>query len=218
MKQRVLLLGAAGVALLSSCCHWEPSVTKPVAVNRTHHLRGRRCPASASLSSRVPERIHVYDVGRLPSRDGRSITEAGKWYHLEQSAYGNRFVPGSHAVINMGPTEQIAARAYRPVPNDPQVTELRNEALQDKKRAADALGQIQLAKEKLGIATQNAQKTNEIIAEAMNKVRALHEENEALKRQLEMHKAKEPSPDPDFSKFEQTTTKHPSGLAPGPVQ
>ncbi|MBV9492592.1 MAG: hypothetical protein JO069_23110 [Verrucomicrobia bacterium] len=165
----------------------------------------------------VPERVHAYDVGRLPSHDGRSITEAGKWYHVEQSAYGNRFVAGSHVVITSGPMDQVAVRAYRPVPNDPQVTELRNEALEEKRRAADALGQIELAKEKLGVATQNAQKTNEIIAQAMNKVRALHDENEALKRELELNKAKGQGPAADFSKFEQAA-KDPGGLAPGPVQ
>ena len=168
--------------------------------------------------SSIAGRVHAYDVGRLPSHDGRLIHEAGTWYHVEQSAYGNRFVPGLHVVITSGPTDQVAVRAYRPVPNDPQVTELRNEALEEKRRAADALGQIELAKEKLGVATQNAQKTNEIIAQAMNKVRALHDENEALKRELELDKPKAQRPAADFSKFEQEAAKDPGGLAPGPVQ
>jgi hypothetical protein len=52
----------------------------------------------------------------------------------------------------------------------------------------------------------------------MNKVRALHDENEALKRELELDKAKGQRPAADFSKFEQEVAKDPGGLAPGPVQ
>ena len=217
MKYKTLLFSAIGAAWLSGCCHQGPLATKPRAGDGRHHSRGRRLSDSARRPLSVPERVHAYDVGRLPSHDGRSIYEAGTWYHVEQSAYGNRFVPGSHVVITSGPADHVTVRAYRAVPNDPQVTELRNEALEEKRKAADALGQIELAKEKLGVATQNAQKTNEIIAQAMNKVRALHDENEALKRELELNKAKGQGPAANFSKFEQAA-KDPGGLAPGPVQ
>ena len=217
MKCIAFLLGAVGAAWLSGCCHQGPLATKRGASHGKHFHRGRSLSDSATRSSSISERVHAYDVGRLPNVDGRSIREAGTWYHGEQSAYGNRFVPGSHVVITSGPTDHVAVRAYRPVPNDPQVTELRNEALEEKRRAADALSHIELAKEKLGVATQNAQKTNEIIAQAMNKVRALHDENEALKRELELNKSKAQGPAADFSKFEQAA-KDPGGLAPGPVQ
>ena len=212
------LLGAVGAAWLSGCCHQGPLATNSRASHGKHFHRGRVLSDSTTRPSSISERVHAYNVGRLPSHDGRLIHEAGRWYHVEQSAYGNRFVPGSHAVIvTRGPTDQVAVRAYRPVPNDPQVTELRNEALEEKRRAADALSQIELAREKLGVAAQNAQKTNEIIAQAMNKVRALHDENEALKRELELNRSKAQGPAADFSKFEQAA-KDPGGLAPGPVQ
>jgi len=217
MKCIAFLLGAVGTAWLSGCCHQGPLAATRGASHGKHFHRGRSLSDSGTRSSGISERVHAYDVGRLPSHDGRSVSEAGRWYHVEQSAYGNRFVPGSHAVITSGPADHVAVRAYRPVPNDPQVTELRNEALEEKRRAADALDQIELAKEKLGVATKNAQKTNEIIAQAMNKVRALRDENEALKRDLELTKAKGQGPAADFSKFEQAA-KEPGGLAPGPVQ
>lgn len=217
MKCIAFLLGAVGAAWLSGCCHQGPLASKRGAGYGNHHHRGRVLSDSGRRRLSVPERVHAYGVGRLPSHDGRSIREAGTWYHVEQSAYGNRFIPGSHVVITSGPADHVSVRAYRPVLNDPQITELRNEALEEKRRAADAIGQIELAKEKLGVATQNAQKTNEIIAQAMNKVRALHDENEALKRELELTKGKGQGSAADFSNFEQAA-KDPGGLAPGPVQ
>jgi hypothetical protein len=133
MKYIACLLGAVGAAWLSGCCHQGPLATNSRASHGKHFHWSRTLSDSGRRPLSIPERVHAYDVGRLPSHDGRSIHEAGTWYHVEESAYGNRFVPGSHAVIvTRGPTEQVAVRAYRPVPNDPQVTELRNEALEEK--------------------------------------------------------------------------------------
>src|SRR5258708_22008723 len=95
-----------------------------------HSGRGRRSTHRESALVRVRDQLHVYRVGRLP--DGDSMRDAGNYYHVVQSAYWNRFNPTrqqvviSGASITSGPSSSIVAKAYRTVPDDQELTELRN--------------------------------------------------------------------------------------------
>jgi hypothetical protein len=151
---------------------------------------------------RVPDRIHVYKVGRIPSDQDETMQEAGNYYHIERSAYWNRFVPGSR-VVPTGPSETAGTRVYRGVPNDQQLTELRNEAQAEKQKIVSELGQVQLAKEKLNGMTQGIAHTNEVLQNAQKEMTRLKSENEELKRKAALKDASK-SGDSDFSKFEQS--------------
>ena len=100
------------------------------------------------------------------------MREAGNYYHIEQSAYWNRFVKGGRPVVTnrvsvtSGPSETAAAKAYRIAPDDHELTELRNEARDDKEKAARELAQAELAREKLEGLTQGLAHTDEVIKEA----------------------------------------------------
>jgi hypothetical protein len=199
------------VVLLAGCAT-KPKYQSVVA--RYYGNTGTRLRYSESRSIRIPETVHAYKVGRLPSADDQSMTESGNWYHIEQSAYWNRFIPTSR-IETTGPNGNTAARAYRPAPTSGEISELRNEALQDKQKLQDNLNQIQLAKEKLSAAMQNTEKTNQIISGAMSEISKLRNENEDLKRKLQSNSAVQP--DADFQKFEKQNSK-PQELAPGPNQ
>jgi len=171
-------------------------------------------PYSQSERIRIPDTVHAYKVGQFPSTDDQSMSEAGNWYHIEQAAYWNRFLPGSR-VETTGPSGNTAARAYRPTPIAGEVTELRNEALQDKQKLQESLNQVQLAKKKLSTSMQNVEKTNQIISGAMSEISKLRSENEDLKRKLQSDSLAQP--DTDLQRFEKQDAT-PKGLAPGPSQ
>jgi hypothetical protein len=149
------------------------------------------------------------------------MREAGSYYHIEQSAYWNRFSQGGRPVIaktvsmTSGPSDTAAAKAYRPLPNDHELTELRNEAREDKEKAAQQLAAAKLTREKLEGLTQGLAHTDEVIQEAQTEIAALKAQNEELRRKT----AKDGSgtQDTDFSKFQQLSKRSKmEGLQAGP--
>src|SRR5258708_21348006 len=125
--------------VLTGCCRAQQPITSGKAraqATPAHSGTVHRFSYRESELVRVPDQLHVYRVGRLP--DGDSMRDAGNYYHVEQSAYWNRFNPArqqvviSGASITSGPSSSIVAKAYRPVPADQELTELRNEARDEK--------------------------------------------------------------------------------------
>jgi len=150
------------------------------------------------------------------------MREAGNYYHIEQSAYWNRFVKGGRPVVTnrvsvtSGPSETAAAKAYRIAPDDHELTELRNEARDDKEKAARELAQAELAREKLEGLTQGLAHTDQVIKEAQTQIAELKAQNDELRRKAAM-KESEKSPDTDFSKIEGMSKRSKTeGLQPGP--
>jgi len=222
MKTRAIIVSLAVGAVLSGCSY---SGAKAAGDGRVKASVGRR-PSGRWITYqgnglvRVPDQTHVYKVGRLP--DGDSICEAGNYYHIEQSAYWNRFVKGGRPVVTnrlsvtSGPSETAAAKAYRIAPDDHELTELRNEARDDKEKAARELAQAKLAREKLEGLTQGLAHTDQVIKEARNRIAELETQNDELRRKAAV-KEREKSPDTDFSKFEGLSKQSKTeGLQPGP--
>ena len=150
------------------------------------------------------------------------MREAGNYYHIEQSAYWNRFVRGARPVVTnrasvtSGPSETAAAKAYRILPDDHELTELRNEARDDNEKAAQELAQAKLTREKLEGLTQGLAHTDEIIKEAQTQIAELKSQNDELRRKAAV-KESEKSQDTDFSKFERMSKQSKTeGLQPGP--
>ena len=221
MKTRVIIVSLAVGAVLSGCSY---SQQKPLATRAKASVgrrpSGRRITYQGNGLVRVPDQTHVYKVGRLP--DGDSMREAGNYYHIEQGAYWNRFVRGGHPVVTngasqpSGPTETAVAKAYRIAPDDHELTELRNEARDDKEKAAQELAQAKLAREKLEGLTQGLAHTDQVIKEAQTRIAELETQNDELRRKATM-KDSEKSPDTDFSKFEgMSKGSKTEGLQPGP--
>jgi hypothetical protein len=221
MKTRVIIVSLAVGALLSGCSYSQQQKPKATRVKASLARRssGRRITYQGNGLVRVPEQTHVYKVGRLPDED--SMREAGNYYHIEQSAYWNRFVKGGPVVTNRvsvtsGPSETAAAKAYRTLPDDHELTELRNEARDDKEKAAQELAQAKLAREKLEGLTQGLAHTDQIIKEAQTRIAELETQNDELRRKAAM-KESEKSPDTDFSKIEGMSKQSKTeGLQPGP--
>jgi hypothetical protein len=211
----------AGV--LIGCCRGEQPITSMKAkaqATPVHSRTGRRLSSHESGLVRVPDQIHVYRVGRLPHGD--SMREAGNYYHVQQSAYWNRFNPAgrqvviSGASITSGPTSSIVAKAYRPVPHDQELTELRNEARDEKDKVVHELEKAKLAREKLEGLTQGLAQTDQVIKEAQTEISELKAQNDDLRRKAAMKDGEKS--DRDFGKIEAMSKRSKTdGLQPGPV-
>lgn len=149
------------------------------------------------------------------------MREAGSYYHVEQSAYWNRFSPNSRllatggARLKSGPSETAAAKAYRVVPDDHELTELRNEARAEKDKAAEELAKAKFAREKLEGLTQGLAQTDKVIKAAQAEISELKTQNDELRRRAVMLDNGKPAA--DFGKIE-GMSKQPNteGLEPGP--
>ncbi len=168
----------AGV--LIGCCRGQQPITSVKAnaqATPAHSGTVHRFSYRESELVRVPDQLHVYRLGRLP--DGDSMRDAGNYYHVEQSAYWNRFNPArrqvviSGASITSGPSSVIAAKAYRVVPDDQELTELRNEARDDKDKVVQELQRAKFAREKLDGLTQGLAQTDQVIKEAQTEISEL---------------------------------------------
>jgi hypothetical protein len=208
---------------LIGCCRGEPPITSVKAKAHAtpgHSSTGCRLTSHESSLVRVPDQLHVYRVGRLP--DGNSMREAGNYYHVEQSAYWNRFNPAgrqvviSGASITSGPTSSIVAKAYRPVPHDQELTELRNEARDEKDKVVHELEKAKLAREKLEGLTQGLAQTDQVIKEAQTEISELKAQNDDLRRKAAMKDGEKS--DRDFGKIEAMSKRSKTdGLQLGPV-
>jgi hypothetical protein len=150
------------------------------------------------------------------------MRDAGNYYHIEQSAYWNRFNPaGRPAAIKgralvSGPSSLIAARAYRVVPDDQELTELRNEARDDKDKIVEELERAKVAREKLEGLTRALAQTDQVIDEARTEISELKAQNDDLRRKAAMKDSEKL--DRDFGKIEGMSKRSKTdGLQPGPV-
>src|SRR6266446_1315764 len=220
MKAKAIIVSLAIGAVLSGCSSQPRPSSTHVKASVGRRPSGRRLTYQGNALVRVPDQTHVYKVGRLP--DGDSMREAGNYYHIEQSGYWNRIVKGCSSVVTnrvsvtSGPSETAAAKAYRIAPDDHELIELRNEARDDKEKAALALAQAKLAREKLEGLTQGLAHTDQVIKEAQTRIAELETQNDELRRKTAVKEDRK-SQNMDFSKFEGMSKRSKTeGLQPGP--
>ena len=102
------------------------------------------------------------------------------------------------------------------MPDDHELTELRNEVRDDKAMAAQELAQAKLAREKLEGLTQGLAHTDQVIKEAQTRIAELETHNDELRRKAAVKEDRK-SQDTDFSKFEgMSKGSKTEGLQPGP--
>ncbi|MCB1237174.1 MAG: hypothetical protein KDM91_19060 [Verrucomicrobiae bacterium] len=77
--------------------------------------KGRQLDPEDVSRVREPEHIHAYHVGRLPSKDRRSMAEAHTVYRKEQDARWDQRLPAT-PMDSRGPIFGIREPATRPVP------------------------------------------------------------------------------------------------------
>lgn len=215
---RIVFIGILAGALIDSCCG-QQAVTSVKAKARATPVHSGWSHRESELV-RVPDQLHVYRVGRLP--DGDSMRDAGKYYHVEQSAYWNRFnsarrpvTIGGSALVS-GPSSIVAAKAYRVVPDDQQLTELRNEARDEKYKIVQELEKAKITREKLEGLSQGLAQTDQVINEARNEISELKAQNDDLRRKAAIKDTGKI--DRDFGKIEgMSKGAKTDGLQPGPV-
>ena len=215
---RIAIICILAGALIDSCCA-QQAVTSVKAKARATPVHSGRSHRERELL-RVPDQLHVYRVGRLP--DGDSMRDAGKYYHVEQSAYWNRFNSAGRSVATngdalvSGPSSIVAAKVYRVVPDDQQLTELRNEARDEKDKVVQELEKAKITREKLEGLTQGLAQTDQVITAARNEILELKAQNDDLRRKAAMKDTEKL--DRDFGKIEgMSKGAKTDGLQPGPV-
>jgi hypothetical protein len=216
MKSAMIAILAGGI--IGSVCG-QQAVTSVKTNARATPLHSGRSHRESELV-RVPDQLHVYRVGRLP--DGDSMRDAANYYHVEQSAYWNRFNSAGRPVaihrsaLVSGPNSVVAAKAYRVVPDDQQLTELRSEARAEKEKVLQELEKAKITREKLEGLTQGLAQTDQVINEARIEISELKAQNDDPRRKAAM-KDTEKS-DRDFGKIGGMSKRSKiDGLQPGPV-
>jgi predicted RNase H-like nuclease (RuvC/YqgF family) len=122
----------------------------------------------------------------------------------------------SGASITSGPSSSIVAKAYRAVPDDQELTELRNEARDEKDKVVHELEKAKLAREKLEGLTQGLAQTDQVIKEAQTEISELKAQNDDLRRKAAMKDGEKS--DRDFGKIEAMSKRSKTdGLQLGPV-
>ena len=101
-------------------------------------------------------------------------------------------------------------------PDDQELTELRNEARDEKDKVVYELEKAKLAREKLEGLTQGLAQTDQVIKEAQTEISELKAQNDDLRRKAAMKDGEKS--DRDFGKIEAMSKRSKTdGLQPGPV-
>ena len=122
IPRRFLLLCLPASLLLGACAHKPPQV---VYVQAPAAL-----PPTDSNKVRIPDRIHAYSVGRLPTADGLAMNEAHQYYRIENSAHWDQRLP-DHPMQSSGPLGKFAPPTARrvAVSREVRAAEAQNEVL-----------------------------------------------------------------------------------------
>lgn len=96
---------------------------------------GRKVDPYDASRVRLPEEVHSYHVGRLPSRDRREMHEAHSVYRVEQTAQWDQRLPAT-PMASRGVVLGIREPSHSPVPPD-KVIEV------ERTRQAELTGQIE---------------------------------------------------------------------------
>jgi hypothetical protein len=196
MKSTLPSLLLVFAAALSACSH--PAKTKPKDVTYDPTLQagldipsysrnalddwpeGRRVDPYDTSRVRLPEDVHAYELGRLPSRDRREMHEAHTVYRVEQSNRWDQRLPAtpmsSHGVV-LG----IREPSHSPIPPDQLVANERTRQAQITADLQSKLAQLSDKQQQLSAFLASAPDKNKTIVELQQKNAAAEKELAALK-------------------------------------
>jgi hypothetical protein len=172
-----LLLAAAALTACSS--HPKP---KPKDVNYDETMQagldipsytrnaldgwpeGRRVDPYDTSRVRLPEEVHAYEVGRLPSRDRREMAEAHTVYRVEQNNRWDQRLPAT-PMSSRGVVLGIREPSHDPVPKDEIVATERQHQLQITAQLQEKIQQLNAKQEQIEAFLASAPDKNKTIAE-----------------------------------------------------
>jgi len=149
---------------------------------------GRRVDPYDTSRVRLPEEVHAYEVGRLPSRDRREMAEAHTVYRVEQNNRWDQRLPAtpmsSHGVV-LG----IREPSHDPVPKDEIVANERARQAQISQQLVDKIATLNSKQEQIEAFLASAPDKNKTIAELQQKNAKAEKELADIKE--EFRKAKD---------------------------
>lgn len=125
---------------------------------------GRKLDPYDTTRVRVPESVHSYHVGRLPSYDRREMHEAHTVYRIEQSPRWDQRLPAT-PMESRGVVFGIREPSHKPVPQDEIVANERSRQLSLSAKIENQLADISSKQKKLDAFLASAPDKNKTIAE-----------------------------------------------------
>lgn len=126
--------------------------------------QGRKVDPYDTSRVRIPEDVHTYYVGRLPSRDRREMHEAHTVYRVEQTAKWDQRLPAT-PMASRGVVLGIREPAHDPVPKDEVVANERARQMQLTGELQTRLAQMAEKQQKLEAYLASAPDKNKTIDE-----------------------------------------------------
>lgn len=179
--------------LLTGCAAHEVTYWEKVKDKKgkqsivVHHMRKTSkgiVDRSENLTSNtmLPADVHVYDVGRMPTLDGKGLNEAHRYYRVVQSETWDLRLPEKGSNVSSGPKTVFAPPTCSPVPKDQRI----NDAIAEAKEAARKMNETR-AKIEEQLAKDNG---------LQGQVQSLQDENASLRDQLNAGLSARPTPSP----------------------
>jgi hypothetical protein len=151
--------------------------------------------------ARVPDEVHAYAVGRLPSGEG--MDEAHLYYRIDQSAHWDLRLPAKKqaTALTTGPKEVFYPPTYQPPPHDQRVRDAMEAADQARLAAEQAQRNFESATEDIH---KKLQEDNQL----KDEIQELLKQNQQLREQLqEGRPGSSPRPTPSNSNAPQEPLK-----------
>lgn len=141
---------------------------------------GRRVNPYDASRVRLPEQVHAYEIGRLPSRDRREMHEAHTVYRVEQTERWDQRLPAtpmsSHGVL-LG----IREPSHDPVPKDQVVASERRRQTELTKQIQERAAMLKVKGDQIEAFLASAPDKNKTIAELQKANEMKEKELAALK-------------------------------------
>ena len=155
-----------------------------VVVHHVRHTSKGVEDRSEKLTSNtmLPADVHVYDVGRMPTLDGKGMNEAHRYYRVVESETFDLRLPQKANNASSGPKTVFTPPNYSPPSKDQKI----NDAIAEAKEAARKLDETR-EKIEQKLAQDNA---------LQGQVQGLQDENADLRNQLNAGLSAKPSPSP----------------------
>lgn len=143
---------------------------------------GRRVNPYDASRVRLPEQVHAYEIGRLPSRDRREMHEAHTVYRVEQTERWDQRLPAtpmsSHGVL-LG----IREPSHDPVPKDQVVASERRRQAELTKQIQERAAMLKVKGDQIEAFLASAPDKNKTIAELQKANEIKEKELAALKNE-----------------------------------
>lgn len=141
---------------------------------------GRKVDPYDTSRVRLPEEVHSYEIGRLPSRDRREMHEAHTVYKVEQTARWDQRLPAT-PMASRGVVLGIREPSHSPVPIDQVVEDERKRQTELTLQLKERIAMLDSKREQIEAFLASAPDKNRTIAELQQQKANSEKELEVLK-------------------------------------